>query len=176
MEKIINSYESLFIVDVQNGEAVAKETVGKFTDLIQQNAKIIEVSKWGKRRLAYPINDRNEGYYTVITFKSAPEFPTELERLYNIDEQIMRSMTIKLDHAAVAKKEAAIANTVVAAPVAETVVDEPVAETVADEPVAETVADEPVAETVADEPVAETVADEPVAETKAQEATTEKAE
>jgi len=130
MEKIINSYESLFIVDVQNGETVAKETVSKFTALIEQNAEIVEITKWGKRRLAYPINDKNEGYYTIVTFKSAPEFPTELERLYNIDEQIMRSMTIRLDHEAVAS--------VKAAPVAETKADEPVAEAKADEPVAET--------------------------------------
>jgi len=150
MEKIINSYESLFIVDVQNGETVAKETVSKFTALIEQNAEIVEITKWGKRRLAYPINDKNEGYYTIITFKSAPEFPTELERLYNIDEQIMRSMTIRLDHEAVAK----------AAPVAETKAEEPVAEVKADEPVAEAEADEPVAET----------------ETVQEEATEEKAE
>ncbi len=120
MEKIINSYESLFIVDVQNGETVAKETVSKFTAVIEQNAVIIEVSKWGKRRLAYPINDRNEGYYTVITFKSAPEFPTELDRLYNIDEHIMRSMTIRLEKEPVVAQKAAV--------VAEVVVNEPVAE------------------------------------------------
>ena len=103
MEKVINSYETLFIVDVENGEDAAKASVAKFTDIIAKNAEVVEVSDWGKRRLAYPINDKPEGYYTVVTFKSEPEFPAELERLYNIDETVMRSMVIRLEYEAVAK-------------------------------------------------------------------------
>ena len=64
------------------------------------------MAKWGKRRLAYPINDMPEGYYVVVTFKSAPEFPSEMDRLFNIDESIMRSMIIKLDYDAAEKKAA----------------------------------------------------------------------
>ena len=103
MEKVINSYETLFIVDVTNGEEAAKASVAKFTDIIAKNAEIVEVSDWGKRRLAYPINDMPEGYYTIVTFKSEPAFPAELERLYNIDETVMRSMVIRLEYEAVAK-------------------------------------------------------------------------
>lgn len=105
MEKVINSYETLFIADVSAGEEAAKATVAKFTDIIAKNAEIVEVADWGKRRLAYLINDMPEGYYTVVTFKSAPEFPAELERLYNIDESVMRSIVLKLDYEAVAKAE-----------------------------------------------------------------------
>ncbi len=103
MEKIINSYETLFITDVSNGEEATKTTVDKFTGLIASNGEIIEVAQWGKRRLAYPINDMSEGYYTVVTHKSAPSFLAELDRLFNIDESIMRSMTVKLDFEPVAK-------------------------------------------------------------------------
>ena len=103
MEKVLNSYESLFIVDLSNGEEAAKATVAKFTDLIAKNGEIVDVADWGKRRLAYPINDMNEGYYTVVTFKSEPSFPVELERLYNIDESVMRNIVLKLDHEPVAK-------------------------------------------------------------------------
>jgi small subunit ribosomal protein S6 len=103
MEKVLNSYESLFIVDLSNGEEAAKATVTKFTDLIAKNGEIVDVADWGKRRLAYPINDMNEGYYTVVTFKSEPSFPVELERLYNIDESVMRNIVLKLDHEPVAK-------------------------------------------------------------------------
>ena len=103
MEKLSNSYESLFVVDVANGEDATKATVDKFTALIADNAEIVEVSEWGKRRLAYPINDKNEGYYVIVTFKSVPSFPAEFERLCNIDENIMRSIVLKLDHEAVAK-------------------------------------------------------------------------
>ena len=114
MENIINSYETLFITDVSNGEEATKATVEKFTGLIGSNGEIIEVAEWGKRRLAYPINDMNEGYYTIVTHKSPADFLAELDRLFNIDESIMRSMTVKLEHE----------------PVIAPVVEEPVVETV----------------------------------------------
>ncbi|MBR3806254.1 MAG: 30S ribosomal protein S6 [Clostridia bacterium] len=103
----MNSYENLFIVSLANGEDAAKETVNKFTTLIANNAEIVEVAEWGKRRLAYAINDENEGYYTVVTFKTASDFPAELDRLFNIDENVMRAMTIKLDVKAIEKNNAA---------------------------------------------------------------------
>ena len=104
MEKVMNSYESLFIVDVTAGEAATDATVNKFVSLIEANAEVVDVAKWGKRRLAYPINDMPEGYYVVVTFKSEPNFPNELERLYNIDETVMRSIVIKLEYDAAEKK------------------------------------------------------------------------
>ena len=104
MEKVINSYESLFIVDVTKGETETEATVNKFMSVIEANAEVIDVAKWGKRRLAYAINDMPEGYYVVVTFKAEPTFPGELDRLFNIDETIMRSMIIKLEYDAAAKK------------------------------------------------------------------------
>ncbi len=108
MEKVINSYECLFIADVTKGDEVTTATVNKFMSLVEANAEVVDVADWGKRRLAYPINDMPEGYYTVVTFKSAPEFPSELERLFNIDESIMRSMVIRLDYDAAEKKAAKV--------------------------------------------------------------------
>ena len=109
MEKVINSYECLFIVDVTKGDEVTEATVNKFMSLIEANAEVVDVAKWGKRRLAYPINDMPEGYYVVTTFKAAPEFPSELERLFNIDESIMRSMVLRLEYDAAEKKAAKVA-------------------------------------------------------------------
>ena len=104
MDKVINSYEVMFIADVSNGEAATEATVGKFVSLIEANAEVVDVAKWGKRRLAYPIQDMPEGFYTVVTFKSAPEFPSELERLMNIDESVMRSLVVRLEYDAAEKK------------------------------------------------------------------------
>ena len=109
MEKVINSYECLFIVDVTVGEDATNATVNKFMSLVEANAEVVDVAKWGKRRLAYPINDMPEGYYVVVTFKSAPEFPSEMDRLFNIDETIMRSMIVKLDYDATEKKASKLA-------------------------------------------------------------------
>ena len=119
MEKVINTYENLFIVSLANGEDAAKETVNKFTTLIANNAEIVEVAEWGKRRLAYLINDESEGYYTVVTFKTASDFPAELDRLFNIDENVMRAMTIKLDVKAIERNNAAKKAPVVEAEVVE---------------------------------------------------------
>lgn len=152
MEKVINAYETLFIVDVTAGEEATKATVKKFTDLIANNAEIVDVADWGKRRLAYLINDKPEGYYTVVTFKAEPSFPTELERLFNIDETVMRSLVIKLDYEPVAKP----------APAPEEIVTE-----TADEPEAEEAKAEEPAEAPAEEPAAEQAAEE--AEAKAEE-------
>ena len=132
MEKVMNSYECLFVATLANGEEAAKETVAKFTALIAENGEILDVADWGKRRFAYPIDDMNEGYYTVVTFKSVPTFPTELDRLLNIDEAILRKTIVKLIHEPVAKPAAAepVAEAAEAAEVSEPVAEEaPVAET-----------------------------------------------
>lgn len=120
MEKGNNSYESMFIVSLANGEEAVKATVDKFTSLVAANAEVIRTDDWGKRRLAYPIQDMNEGYYTVITFKCEGDFPAELQRLMNIDETVIRSMTIKLEYDAAEKAAAA--------PVAEAAAEAPAAE------------------------------------------------
>ena len=124
MEKVINSYESLFIVDVSKGEEATEAAVNKFTSLIEANAEVIDVAKWGKRRLAYPINDMPEGYYVVATFKSAPDFPAEFERLAKIDETILRSMVIRLDYDAAERKAVKAAEAAAKAAAAEAVVAE----------------------------------------------------
>ena len=103
MEKIINSYESMLIVSLANGEEAAKATVSKFTGLISANAELVQVDEWGRRRLAYLIDDMSEGYYAVATFKSESDFPQELQRLMNIDETVLRAMVLRLEYEAVAK-------------------------------------------------------------------------
>ena len=120
MAKVINSYETMFIVDLTAGEAAVKNTVDKFIGLISSNAELVEVSEWGKRRMAYAIDDKPEGYYVVATFKTESEFPNELTRHFNIDETIMRSIVLKLEYEAV-KHEAPV---VEEAPVAEEAVAE----------------------------------------------------
>lgn len=71
-----------------------RRSVGKFKSLIEANGTIDSIDEWGKRRLAYPINDEEEGVYTVIDFTSEPSFPAELDRVYKITEGVMRSLII----------------------------------------------------------------------------------
>ncbi len=94
MENVIHSYETMFIINPQLSEEETKAIVEKFKTLIGEHAsEISAVNEWGKRRLAYPINDLNEGYYVLISFKSGAAFIAELERVFNITDGIMRSMT-----------------------------------------------------------------------------------
>jgi small subunit ribosomal protein S6 len=91
----MNSYETIFIVDLSLGEDGVEAIVEKFKSLIEANGKIDSIDVWGKRRLAYPINDINEGYYVLVNFSSPAEFPAELDRIYNITEGIMRSIIVR---------------------------------------------------------------------------------
>lgn len=97
MEKVVNSYETLFIVNPTLSEDDIKATVDKFTALVAENGTVGEIDEWGKRRLAYPIDDITEGYYVLVNFTSESAFPAELERRYNIDENIMRGIVIRLE-------------------------------------------------------------------------------
>ncbi len=95
MEKILSKYETMFIVDVSGGEEATAAVVEKFKSLIEANGTVESIDEWGKRRLAYPINDMNDGYYVLVNFEAEPSFVAELERIFNITEGVMRSMTIK---------------------------------------------------------------------------------
>lgn len=97
MAKTIATYETIFVVDLQPGEEAVKALVSKFTDLIAANGEVTEVNEWGKKRLAYPINDQNDGYYVLVNFKAPTEFIAELNRIYTITEGIMRSIVVRKD-------------------------------------------------------------------------------
>ena len=92
-EKIVQSYETMYIVDVSKSEEETKAVVDKFKALIEANGTVESVDEWGRRRLAYPINDMNEGYYVLVKYTAEPQFAAELDRVFNITDGILRSMT-----------------------------------------------------------------------------------
>ena len=105
MEKKICSYETLFAVSGNLVEEDAKAVIEKFVTLINENGTDVDVNEWGKRRLAYPINYVTEGYYVLVSYKSEPSFPLELERVLGITEGILRYMTTtKIEKAAKAEE------------------------------------------------------------------------
>lgn len=97
MSEVKNSYETVFILSTKLGEDAIAPLVQKFKDLIEANGTIDTVDEWGKRRLAYPIQKQEEGYYTLINFTSAPEFTAELDRIYKITDGVLRSLIIRKD-------------------------------------------------------------------------------
>ena len=96
-EKLLHSYETIFIIDAGLDEETTKELVSKFTDLIAKNGTVDSVDEWGKRRLAYEINDKTEGYYVLVNFTSDPDFPKELDRQYRINDNVLRTIIIRKD-------------------------------------------------------------------------------
>ena len=94
MAKVSANYEVVFVVDPAQGEEAIAAQVNNFKTLIEQNASNVEVEEWGTRKLAYPINYKTEGYYVLVNFTSAPEFPRELDRKLRIADGIMRSLIV----------------------------------------------------------------------------------
>ena len=116
MEKVICSYESLFVVKPNLTEEETAAVVNKFTSLIADNGGAVEsVNAWGKRRLAYPIEKINEGYYVLVNFKSEAALPAELNRVFGITDEIMRYIVVRSECGApVAEAEVAPAAEVTA--------------------------------------------------------------
>ena len=94
MAKISANYEVVFIIDPAQGEEGVAALTEKFKTLVEQNSSEMEVEEWGKRKLAYAINYITEGYYVLISFTSAPEFPKELDRILRITDGVIRSMIV----------------------------------------------------------------------------------
>ena len=92
--KYFTNYEVVFVVDPAQGEEAVAAQVNNFKTLIEQNASNVEVEEWGTRKLAYPIDYKTEGYYVLVNFTSAPEFPRELDRKLRIADGIMRSLIV----------------------------------------------------------------------------------
>ena len=95
MDNVKNKYETIFVIDASLAEDQINAITEKFKTLIADNATTESVDVWGKRRLAYPINYKTEGYYVLINFESQAEFIAELERVYNITDGILRNIVIK---------------------------------------------------------------------------------
>ena len=90
-----SSYEVVLIFSVSQGEEATNALVEKFKNLIAENATVENVDEWGKRKLAYFIDDEAEGYYVLVNFESEADFPAELDRITNITDGVLRSMIIK---------------------------------------------------------------------------------
>ena len=97
MAKINANYEAVYILNPNLTEEETAAAVEKFKALVEQNGTLTEVDTWGKRHLAYPINDMAEGYYVLMNFESKPEFPAELERVMKITEGVMRCLTTAVE-------------------------------------------------------------------------------
>ena len=94
----MNQYEAMYVIDTQLEETARQELIARFNALIATNGGTVDrVDEWGKRRLAYPINDLIEGYYVYMTCEVTPEMPAELDRVFKITDGILRSIIVAVE-------------------------------------------------------------------------------
>lgn len=98
----MNNYETVFILTPVLSEAQVEEAVNKYVDLIKEkNCEIIAKENWGLKKLAYPIQLKKNGFYTLIEFKGEGSVVADLELAFKRDERVIRYLTTKLDKHAV---------------------------------------------------------------------------
>ena len=111
----MNKYELIYIIDTTVEEEARKALIEKFNGIIAANGgEVVKVEEWGKRRLAYAIDYKTEGYYVYVAFNGASELPKELSRNLGINESVIRSQVVRL----VEKKSSVKPRPVRVAPVA----------------------------------------------------------
>ena len=97
MAKTTGKYEALYILDPAQGEEGIAALVEKFKAMVEAEGTVANIDEWGKRRLAYEIDDKTEGYYVLMNMETKPEFPAELERVMKITEGVMRCLTTAVE-------------------------------------------------------------------------------
>ena len=100
-------YETTFIVNASLDDAQVDAVIGRVQDTITKNGgEISSVNKWGRKRLAYAINKKTNGFYVNIEFAAPASLLALLERSYQLDEMLLRYLTIRLDSKALAARAA----------------------------------------------------------------------
>lgn len=93
----MTNYEVMFIVDPVLDDEKKDATVETVQQIINAQGEVSNVDIWGMRKLAYPIQKKNEGYYVVVEFKAEPDMPKELDRRLKISDNVMRHIIINKD-------------------------------------------------------------------------------
>ena len=102
----MNQYEVMYVIDAALEDGARAELIERFSDLVKKNGgEIDRVDEWGKRRLAYAINYKTEGYYVLMYIKAPAELPRELERNFQINDKVLRSLIIRYEGEVPAKRE-----------------------------------------------------------------------
>lgn len=121
----MNQYEVMYILDTALEDQARIDAIARFAGVVTQNGGTVDrIDEWGKRRLAYSINYKNDGYYVLMYITAPPELPRELERNLQIADAVLRYLVVRFEGALPPKREMLRP----AAPVQETAPTAPAAE------------------------------------------------
>ena len=102
----MNKYEVMYVIDPTLEDSVRNELISYFSGIVEKNAGMIDrIDEWGKRRLAYAINYKTEGYYVLMYIQGPSELPRELERNFKINDKVLRYLVIRYEGELPAKRE-----------------------------------------------------------------------
>ena len=102
----MNKYEVMYVIDPTLEDSVRNEQISYFSGIVEKNAGMIDrIDEWGKRRLAYAINYKTEGYYVLMYIQGPSELPRELERNFKINDKVLRYLVIRYEGELPAKRE-----------------------------------------------------------------------
>ena len=102
----MNQYEVMYVIDAALEDSARTELIDRFSELVKKNGgEIDRVDEWGKRRLAYAINYKTEGYYVLMYIKAPADLPKELERNFQISDKVLRSLIVRYEGELPAKRE-----------------------------------------------------------------------
>ena len=102
----MNQYEVMYVIDPALEDSARTELINRFSDLVVKNGgEVDRVDEWGKRRLAYAIQYKTEGYYVLMYIKAPADLPREIERNMQISDSVLRYLTVRYEGELPAKRE-----------------------------------------------------------------------
>ena len=102
----MNQYEVMYVIDPALEDSARNELINRFSELVKKNGgEVDRVDEWGKRRLAYAIQYKTEGYYVLMYIKAPSELPREIERNMQISDSVLRYLTVRYEGELPAKRE-----------------------------------------------------------------------
>ena len=90
----MKAYEALYVLDTDIDDEKRQKMIERFKGIVESEDRPVNIDEWGRRRLAYPINKKNEGYYVLMNFSSDNNQQDELERVFKITDGVMRYIIV----------------------------------------------------------------------------------
>lgn len=97
VKQVMNKYEAMYIINPTLDEESTKAIIEKFKGIVEANGVPEALEEWGRKRLAYEVQDQKEGYYVLMHFEAPADFPAELERNFKITEGVMKYLVTRKD-------------------------------------------------------------------------------